>query len=381
MPVNTMPVSPDDFEAALHTFAADPETAKLSIMAWGAPGIGKTETVERFAVERARAQFPNMPHAELKKKFFRDIRLNSLEPLDLRGLPFLDRENRQSVFFQPSFLPSEPGPGVIFLDEITTADRRMQAPSYGLLNERRIGEYQVPEGWMIVAAGNGVEHGAIAYEMGTALADRLVHYTVETNPTAWLEYGQRSNRVNEVVLSYIKTKPNHLEMCQERVKSGDLIAPSPRGWVRVSKILGAHRARPMSNALLSTSVAGVLGQRVAADFMLHFNEMDSMVKVDQLMAAKTDAEIMKLLPKKVSALHCMTYAFVSLLDEKTLPQIFKILYNMRKIDDANVNAPELSVAGFEMVMGKGIAKGLAKQIMNDETYKAYYAERKKQGLV
>ena len=59
---------------------------------------------------------------------------------------------------------------------------------YGLLQERRVGQHKLPDNVMVIAAGNTVEDGAIAYEMGTALSDRLIHLHLVADPQSdWLE--------------------------------------------------------------------------------------------------------------------------------------------------------------------------------------------------
>ena len=69
-----------------------------------------------------------------------------------------------------------------------------QPTVYGLLQERRVGRHLLPDSVFVVAAGNAVEDGAVAYEMGTALSDRLMHMPVRATASDWLDNYRRAAR-------------------------------------------------------------------------------------------------------------------------------------------------------------------------------------------
>jgi len=138
----------------------------------------------------------------VSKKPWVDLRLTTIEPVDLRGALFADDSLKKTVWFAPEFLPDPSQPeGILFLDELTAADQRLQTSAYSLILDRRVGDYRLPDGWMIVAAGNAAFHGAISYDMGTALADRLFHFHVQSVFEAFMEYGM-AQRLAPEVLAY-----------------------------------------------------------------------------------------------------------------------------------------------------------------------------------
>lgn len=111
---------------------------------------------------------------------------------------------------------------------------RLQASSYELLLDRRVGGvygYQVPDNVWVVAAGNSVDDGAIAYEIGSALADRVVHFKVVCEPEQWIKWATANNIAHEV-LTFIKVKPDYLIHGQAfkatNNTSDNLIVPTPR---------------------------------------------------------------------------------------------------------------------------------------------------------
>ena len=123
---------------------------------WGAPGIGKSSIVRQIAERR------RMPLI--------DIRASLLDPTDLRGIPMI--QDGTAVWCPPSFLPKKSDkPGILFLDEINAAPPLVQAALYQLILDRRVGEYELPEGWRIIAAGNRREDKAVTFRLSSALAN------------------------------------------------------------------------------------------------------------------------------------------------------------------------------------------------------------------
>ena len=143
----------------------------ISTMIWGPPGIGKSSIVAA-AAEKAGIDFI-------------DLRLSQLAPTDLRGLPVPVHPNKGeeygiSKWYPPEFLPRE-GKGILFLDELNMAPPVMQGVAQQLILDRKIGSYKVPQGWIILSAGNRKEDRASVFEMPSPLANRFIHLEVEAN--------------------------------------------------------------------------------------------------------------------------------------------------------------------------------------------------------
>ncbi len=121
--INTVSCTPDEAKELIRGLRG----LKISFMLWGATGVGKSESVRQLAGEL---------DAEL-----RDIRLCQKQPTDIGGLPALDHETRQTVFYLPAFLASrEDGKAVIwFFDEISLAPDDTRSAVLGILEERRQG--------------------------------------------------------------------------------------------------------------------------------------------------------------------------------------------------------------------------------------------------
>ncbi len=92
-----------------------------------------------------------------------DIRAVLLDPVDLRGLPSVGGDGT-AHWCPPSFLPTE-GEGILFLDELNAAPPLVQAACYQLVLDRKVGEYTLPDGWTVVAAGNRESDRAVTHRM------------------------------------------------------------------------------------------------------------------------------------------------------------------------------------------------------------------------
>lgn len=190
---------------------------KIPSMVWGPPGAGKSDLMRQVC-------------ASLNITC-KDERVPTLDPVDLRGVPSV--ENGYTLFNIPHLLPKvdrDGEYGIFFLDELPTAQPAMQAACYQLTLDRKIGDYILPEGWVVAAAGNEVGHKAGAHRMLTALANRFGHYDLEVNVEEWLQWG-RDTGVDEDFLAFIKYRPNLLQDTEMKEHA----FASPRSWGNANK--------------------------------------------------------------------------------------------------------------------------------------------------
>lgn len=217
--------------------------ADIPAFLWGAPGIGKSDCVAALAKAR------NLPMI--------DLRAILLDPVDLRGLPYVS--DGLASWARPTFLPDADrhGPeGILFLDELNAAPPSTQAACFQLVLNRRVGEYSLPPGWRIVAAGNRQTDRAAAQRMPSALANRFAHIDVEASPEDWRAWANRAG-ISPMVSAFIAFRPELLH----KMDSPDLRAfPTPRAWSQVSKVADA------SPDLRAGLVAGLVGEGAGAEF-------------------------------------------------------------------------------------------------------------------
>ncbi|WP_111977208.1 AAA family ATPase [Algibacillus agarilyticus] len=208
-----MLLSPNELHNSLSTLITT--DTQLSVMIWGKPGIGKSSVVANIAKQNNLA--------------FVDIRLTQLMPSDLRGIPVPDQG--KTHWFPPSFLPTK-GKGILFLDEINMAPPTMQGVAQQLILDRKIGDYNVPDGWFIWAAGNRAEDKAAVFKMPAPLANRFLHFDVAISLDDFKRYALLNN-IDSKIIGFLNFRPALLH----KPNDNDPRWPSPRSWEMASQLL------------------------------------------------------------------------------------------------------------------------------------------------
>jgi hypothetical protein len=234
------------------------EELQLSVMMWGAPGIGKSSVVQQLADEFTMGLI--------------DVRLSQLAPSDLRGLPVPDRENSISRWYPPEFLPRS-GKGILFLDEVNMAPPTMQGIAQQLILDRKVGSYSVPHGWYIWAAGNRKEDRASVFEMPSPVANRFIHLQVEPAYESFRLYAIGAG-LHEQVQSFLAFRPELLF----RLNASEAAWPSPRSWEMASHL---HE--------VDLDVATAVGEGAAGEFYTYLDVYSELPNLERIMKGEGGA--------------------------------------------------------------------------------------------
>jgi hypothetical protein len=237
---NTVELSPSLAKKAVTAYLS----ANLPVMLWSAPGAAKSSIVREIAKEMG---------VEL-----RDIRLATLDPVDLRGLPVPDLKARVTSWLAAGFLPTDKkSKGIIFFDEINKASQATAGAAYQLILDRAIGEYELPPGWKIIAAGNRDTDKAYVERMPSALISRFVHVDLIPSKDDFADWAM-ANGIRQEILSYLNYRPGNLHNMKDAARE----FPCPRTWEYLSRALEAKPAAEIEHAVIS----GCVGSGVAAEF-------------------------------------------------------------------------------------------------------------------
>ncbi|MEM7519586.1 MAG: MoxR family ATPase [Pseudomonadota bacterium] len=370
MSINTTPISAGRALEALRTGFQAQTTGQMTLswMLHGRPGIGKTEIVQQLAAETGARLF--------------DLRLTTIEPQDLRGLPFYDHDAKRTVWYPPEDLPADPAvPAILFLDELTAAAPALQPTVYGLLQERRVGQFALPACTFIIAAGNTVEDGAIAYEMGTALSDRLVHLSLRAEARDWIANFAVPQGMHPSVTAFISTRPDMLDSAEDTLRKGEMIACTPRSWARVSAVLNVVSDKTLRDVM----IAGIVGEAAAAEFILVAEEVSASVQATAMLEAE-GRERLALYPTSLHGMTALVYALIALADETTMTAVIDVLAEVRKLparrpqaEFAGLPLGEMTTYGFELLIEKALAHNLQEAFRTSKSYSEYLEEREAAG--
>lgn len=224
------------------------------VFIWGAPGIGKSALVEKFSQE------VGLPCVSLLG--------SQLAPEDIIGIPQIVGETSQ---FLPPKMIARKEPYILFLDELNACTQEVQKAFYSLIHERRIGEYHLPEGSIVVGAGNRTQDGAIVKIMSSALLNRMFHVQLKADPKQWLDWAYE-NDLHPWVIDYITQRPDHL--FSEPPKTEEPYS-TPRSWHILSDALkeyGADR-NPLPDETLRMLAYGCLTSSHAGMFLAYIKQL------------------------------------------------------------------------------------------------------------
>lgn len=303
---------------------------------WGAPGIGKSSIVKQIAKNRGIG--------------FIDLRLALMDPTDLKGIPFYDKESHTALWAPPAFLPRE-GEGILFLDELNSAAPSVQASAYQLILDRRVGEYELPDGWAIVAAGNREGDRGVTYRMPSPLANRFVHFEMDVHVEDWRLWAYK-NALDDRVVSYISYKNEHLFTFD--AKSDAKSFATPRSWEYVNSVLKSS----VSENLLLETIGGAVGRDVAVSFLAFCKVMNRLPDIKGILESGSGEY-----SDEVDVLYALSTGLVSAYlkerDDEKLENLLRYTLGL-KSEFAVMTVQDLQRNGVSMDHSKAFGKWVEK---------------------
>ncbi|RRD46489.1 AAA family ATPase [Tessaracoccus sp. OH4464_COT-324] len=231
------------------------------VFIWGAPGIGKSSLVERFAHDVG-LECVSMLGSQLA-------------PEDLMGVPQI--ADGVTRFFPPALI-ARAEPYCLFLDELNACSQDVQKAFYSLIHDRRIGEYSLPEGSIVVGAGNRAQDSAIVKPMSSALMNRMVHVHLRVSASEWLDWATGAG-LHPLVIEYLSQRPDHLWSKPPRHEEP---FSTPRSWHMVSDALFTL-GEAAAEHLVAAVADGCLTPQHAAQFKAFSKLADDRHRLDAIL--------------------------------------------------------------------------------------------------
>ena len=231
------------------------------VFIWGPPGIGKSALVTRFAEDLG------MPCVSLLG--------SQLAPEDLIGVPqIVDGVSR---FFPPAMIARKEA-YCLFLDELNACSQEVQKSFYSLIHDRRVGEYVLPAGSVVIGAGNRAQDAAIVKPMSSALINRMLHVHLKVSAADWLAWAHET-AIHPRVIEYITNRPDHLWSPPPKHEEP---FSSPRAWHMVSDALRSFGDRITDDELAMTAY-GALSPQHAGQFRAFTKQIRGRFQLDAIL--------------------------------------------------------------------------------------------------
>ena len=207
------------------------------VLLLGAPGIGKTQIMEQIAAECGIAL--------VAYTITHHTRQSAI------GLPFITKENyggtehtitsyTMSEIVASMYRKMEKtglSEGILFIDEINCVSETLAPAMLQFLQYKSFGNHPIPEGWIIVAAGNPPEYNKSVRDFDVVTMDRVKKIEVEPELEAWKEYAYQAG-IHPVVISYVNARPGNFYKMETTV-DGKFFA-TPRGWEDLSRLIQVY---------------------------------------------------------------------------------------------------------------------------------------------
>lgn len=255
----------------------------------GPPGIGKTAIMEQLASELGIGLVSySMTHHTRQSAI---------------GLPFISRRvyggkeydvteyTMSEIIASVYDLMEETGTreGILFLDEINCVSETLSPLMLQFLQYKVFGGHRIPDGWIIVTAGNPPEYNESAREFDAVTLDRLKKIEVEPDYDAWKEYAAAAG-VHPAVMSFLSSRRKLFYSAETTVEGRSIV--TPRGWEDLSKMLILYEANelPVDEDLISQYLQNAGKAKEFSVYYDLYNKYRSEYPVDDILSGVISEE-------------------------------------------------------------------------------------------
>lgn len=249
----------------------------------GPPGVGKSALVHQLA--------------DLGNLKMIDERMSQAMPEDLKGFPMRSGDGSKAHFVPFDTFPvaGDPLPlrpdgtpyagWLIFLDELSSAPKAVQAAAYKIILDKKVGSYDLHPNVVIVAAGNRMGDKAVVIEQSTALRSRLIQLEMVSDPGDFVAHGN-SRKYDYRVLAYAQWKPGSVHDFDPQ--RNDKTFACPRTWEFVSRLI---KGKTDLDALDQIIIVGAVGDAHGVKFFQFCQLMGKLPDIRDILADPTGTAI------------------------------------------------------------------------------------------
>ncbi|MGI6754865.1 MAG: ATP-binding protein [Atopobiaceae bacterium] len=294
-----------------------PSQMQRPIILMGPPGVGKSAIVGQVA-EHLGINFVSYSITHHTRQSA--LGLPYIEDADFDGHAYKVSRYTMSEIIAATYDAMEATgvrEGILFLDEVNCVSETLAPAMLQFLQFKQFGQHRLPEGWVIVTAGNPPEYNRSARDFDPAMLDRMKRIDIEPDLDVWLDYAV-SHGVHPAVTSYLQAKPDNFFRVRADVKGTRIV--TARGWEDLSRMIVVFE-RENLEVSLSLVAQYLQDSDIAEDFALYyelFQKYQDDYKITSVLAGEDDPE----LKARVKAAHFdERLAFINLMLEALLREV------------------------------------------------------------
>lgn len=281
-------------------------TKKRTIYIEGASGIGKSQVIHQ-ASDALKAQFPEEWCGII------DLRLSQCDVTDLRGVPSV--VEGRTHWNPPNFFPREGTRGIFFMDEITSAPPSMQAVAYQIALDR-VG---IPDGWMVIAAGNSQSDRGVTFTMAAPLLNRMTKIDAATELDSFITHYLRCGKRPEIA-AFLHERRDFMHKFDGKAAGQQF--PSPRAWFAASD----HIDLCTDPSERVEVITGDVGAEAASQLEAFLRVWETMPKLDAIYKDPDSVPV----PKELNVKYCIAMGIAASITKDNFAQGYQYLKRMPK---------------------------------------------------
>ncbi|MCD7885853.1 MAG: AAA family ATPase [Lachnospiraceae bacterium] len=269
-----------------------PRIRQRPVLLIGAPGIGKTQIMEQIAREcRIGLVSYSITHHTRQSA----IGLPFISKQAFDGREFSVTEYTMSEIVSSIYKKMETTglrEGILFIDEINCVSETLAPAMLQFLQCKTFGSHEVPNGWLIVAAGNPPEYNKSVRDFDVVTMDRVKKIDVEPDYTVWKEYALKE-QVHPAVISYLDVRPGSFYKMETTV-DGRKFA-TPRGWEDLSTMLKVYETlgKDMDREVVAQYIQHEMVAKDFANYLDLYRKYQTDYQLDAVLEGRISEGLLK----------------------------------------------------------------------------------------